>query len=133
MENPEPSAPRAALREWIAIPLLVVGGIFIPVVGWLVGVYLLWTSKIWSRRDKLIGALVFPGGLLPALVVGSIGRHTCAEARPALDHDVPIHCAHPLSVLERTSLVVALVVLIALPIASALHLALRARRAENAS
>jgi hypothetical protein len=56
-------APRAGLNEWLAIPFLLVGGLVIPVLGWFVGVVLLWSSRIWTLRDKLIGTLVLPGGL----------------------------------------------------------------------
>ena len=41
-----------------AIILLLVGGIVIPVVGWLVGALLLWVSQAWTLRDKLIGTLL---------------------------------------------------------------------------
>ena len=41
--------------------MLLLGG-FVFLIGWLVGVVLLWTSKIWTLRDKLIGTLVVPGG-----------------------------------------------------------------------
>jgi hypothetical protein len=53
---------RAARSEIAALVLLLVGGFFLA-VGWLVGLVLLWTSTIWSTRDKIIGTLVFPGGL----------------------------------------------------------------------
>jgi uncharacterized membrane protein len=53
---------RSQWHEIAAMVLLLIGG-FVFVVGWLVGVVLLWTSKIWTLRDKLIGTLVVPGGL----------------------------------------------------------------------
>jgi uncharacterized membrane protein len=53
--------------EIAALVLLLVGGIVLPVVGWLVGVVLLWVSDIWTTRDKLVGTLAVPGGLLPAV------------------------------------------------------------------
>jgi hypothetical protein len=59
---------RSGAREWAAIPLLLVGGVILPVVGWLVGVYLLWTSRVWSTRDKLLGTLVLPGGWIGVTV-----------------------------------------------------------------
>jgi len=34
----------------------------IPVIGWLVGVILLWSSGLWGRSEKLLGTLIFPGG-----------------------------------------------------------------------
>ncbi len=55
--------------EIIAVILLLIGGIVIPVVGWIVGVILLWVSPRWQRREKLIGTLVWPGGLLAALAL----------------------------------------------------------------
>jgi hypothetical protein len=49
---------------------LLLGGIVIPVLGWFIGVVLLWMSPRWTAKDKLLGTLVWPGGLLaPALLV----------------------------------------------------------------
>jgi hypothetical protein len=56
-------------REIVAIVLLLIGGVVIPVLGWAVGVVLLWLSPRWGLRDKLLGTLVWPGGLLAPLVV----------------------------------------------------------------
>lgn len=55
--------------EIFAIVLLLIGGVVIPVLGWAVGVVLLWLSPRWGLRDKLLGTLVWPGGLLAPLVV----------------------------------------------------------------
>lgn len=55
--------------EICAVIFLLIGGIVIPVIGWLVGVALLWVSPRWSRSDKLIGTLVWPGGLLAPVVL----------------------------------------------------------------
>jgi hypothetical protein len=58
---PAPSKPR-----WIdvaAIVLLLIGGLIVPLVGWLVGVVLLWVSNAWNVRDKVIGTVFVPGGL----------------------------------------------------------------------
>ena len=52
-------------RRWVevlAIVLLLVGG-FLGLVGWIVGVVMLWVSDVWTTRDKLIGTLVVPFGL----------------------------------------------------------------------
>ncbi len=54
---------RRGPRETLAIGLLLVGGLLIPVVGWFVGVWMLWTSRAWSRIDKWVGTLLLPGGL----------------------------------------------------------------------
>jgi len=59
---PEPiPTPRRGGLEVAAIILLLIGG-FLFVFGWLVGVVLLWSSRAWTLRDKLIGTLVVPGG-----------------------------------------------------------------------
>jgi hypothetical protein len=54
--------------EIIAILALLIGGIIVPVVGWLVGVVLLWMSPRWKAGDKLLATLVWPGGLLAPVV-----------------------------------------------------------------
>ena len=43
--------------------MLLVGGLIVPIVGWFVGVVLLWVSNAWNVRDKVIGTLFVPGGL----------------------------------------------------------------------
>jgi len=49
---PRPTPGRTPWLEVIAIVLLV-----IPFLGWVLGVVLVWLSRIWSTRDKLAGAL----------------------------------------------------------------------------
>jgi hypothetical protein len=53
------------LNEWWAIALLLIGASLFG-VGWFIGVVLLWSSRVWTLRDKLIGTLVLPGGLAAA-------------------------------------------------------------------
>ena len=53
--QPRPPAPTTPRLEVAAIVLLV-----IPFLGWVVGVVLVWVSRLWTTRDKLIGTL---GGL----------------------------------------------------------------------
>jgi hypothetical protein len=68
-------------QEVAALVLLPIGGVVLPVVGWFVGVVLLWTSQAWSMRDKVIGTLVVPGGLLLplTLLLYSGSTQTCVE------------------------------------------------------
>lgn len=54
--------PPSRTAERFAIVLLLLGGLIVPVVGWLAGVVLLWTSSVWTTRDKLIGTFIVPGG-----------------------------------------------------------------------
>jgi len=43
-------------------------GSLLPVVGWVYGIGTLWISSRFSRRDKIIGSLLFPGGWFGATV-----------------------------------------------------------------
>jgi len=58
-----PSEPRLRVRDAVGLALLPFGAIAFG-VGWLVGVVLLWTSDRWTTREKLLGTLVWPGGVL---------------------------------------------------------------------
>ncbi len=66
-ESPEarlaPEPPRLRATEYGAVVLLLFGA-FLVLVGWLAGVVLLWTSDRWTTRDKWIGTLLWPGGLV---------------------------------------------------------------------
>ena len=42
-------------------------------IGWFIGVALLWRSRLWTTRDKLIVTFVIPGGLAAPLVVSYVG------------------------------------------------------------
>lgn len=83
--EPPPTMPRrSGLHETFAIALLLVGG-FLCVAGWFVGLVLLWTSNVWRLRDKVIGTLLVPGGLLPAFILiafplSTVGARTCVSA-----------------------------------------------------
>ena len=54
--------------EIAAVILLLIGGILAG-IGWVVGVILLWTSPRWHWTDKLLGTLVWPGGLVGILIL----------------------------------------------------------------
>src|SRR5579871_1180796 len=58
--------------EIAAVVLLLIGG-FIFLVGWFVGLVLLWASPRWRWPDKLLGTLVWPGGLAGVAFVGVYG------------------------------------------------------------
>lgn len=63
---------RAGAMEAIAVVSLLFGGLLVPVIGWVFGVALLWASKVWSTRDKLLGTFVVPGGLAAPLFLGAL-------------------------------------------------------------
>ena len=68
-------APRSLFRELLAVLLLTIGSI-VPVVPWLVGVALLWTSDRWRVREKLLATLVWPLGYAPVLFALSVPAST---------------------------------------------------------
>lgn len=63
---PARSGRSVGTREVLALIFLTVGSLLCSVLGWMVGIILLWTSAAWTSREKLIGTLVLPGGLAPA-------------------------------------------------------------------
>jgi hypothetical protein len=62
-EPPSPYGdPSAGKLEIVALIALIV-----PFIGWLIGTVLVFASRVWSRRDKLIGALLL---FLPIVLLG---------------------------------------------------------------
>jgi uncharacterized membrane protein len=59
---------RGTGHEAVAVGMLTVGAVVLPVVGWLVGVLLLWTSRLWTTREKVLGTVLVPGGPATALL-----------------------------------------------------------------
>jgi uncharacterized membrane protein len=68
---------KPGVREVLALILLPIGG-FLWLVGWVVGAVLLGTSSIWTGREKVIGLLVVPGGLLPAFLFLTLPARICS-------------------------------------------------------
>ena len=56
-----PGGRRAGMLEILALLALIV-----PVIGWMIGTILVFASRVWCGRDKLIGALLL---LLPILAL----------------------------------------------------------------
>jgi hypothetical protein len=59
----------------LAVALLVLGGVVVPFVGWFVGVALLWRSPRWTVREKVVGTVIFPGGMLLPLMGQRLTPH----------------------------------------------------------
>jgi uncharacterized membrane protein len=126
MDLKETLEARPGVRETLAISLLLFGGLFF-VVGWFVGLHLLWSSRFWTLREKLIGTFVVPGGLLPALVLVATGSQTCTGGTGQ-----PTTCTPYISPTMRVVIIVGWVALVVLPLASAVFLSWRSGKARVA-
>ena len=113
---------RLGFHEMAAIFLLMFGGLLF-FVGWLGGVFLLWTSDRWTVRDKLIGTLVVPGGYASA-AFALIAVSSTVECSGSPGHMV---CSGGPSALAQVGQIALAVFLLVGPLASAFYLAKRAR------
>lgn len=85
-EELPPVRPRIAARDVFAMVLLLIGGFIVPLLGWILGAAMLWTSTAWRTKDKLIATLLVPGGLLtPGLLLVLLLRSSssCGPASTA--------------------------------------------------
>ena len=125
----QPRVVRSTTMETWAIILLLLGG-FLWGIGWIAGVVLLWSSNLWTTRDKLIGTLLVPGGLAPAffffLIAGS--SEACYSNGPGS----PSHCTGGPLTLGMIFQVAAFAVLVIGPIATAFYLGRRLNKEKQA-
>jgi uncharacterized membrane protein len=128
---------RPAKRAWTdtaAIILLFIGGF--TIVGWFVGVVLLWISDAWNSRDKFIGTLVVPGGLAGALgfvlMLSSVPTSVSCEVTGSGVGPDSSCVSHSSTSGAAGVLILGALVLIA-PIVTAIYLSWRLRRAHLAS
>ena len=117
--------PRMGMQEIFALLLMTIGSVLFPVIGWIIGVALLWGSSAWSRRDKWVGTLLFPGGLATPLFLsfGGIGGYYCFSGDDGREI-----CPGAPSDLERYAYAALIVLALFGTIFSAIYLARRARR-----
>jgi hypothetical protein len=113
---------RRGTHEWAAIFLLLFGG-FLFFVGWIAGLILLWSSRAWNTRDKLIGTLIVPGGLATVLplmfLVGT--TQECTRLNGVLQH-----CTPGPSTIHQILSIALLAFLVLGPICTSVYLARRA-------
>lgn len=143
---PDTLAPRRkrgapGSHESAAIVLLLLGG-FIVGIGWIAGVALLWTSRRWTTRDKLIGTFLPPGGLLTSLgVAAAVGLNAGEMCTSGGEIDaggrfvttVEETCTGGPSTAVQVILVMAYLLIVLVPIATAIYLARRARASAIAT
>jgi hypothetical protein len=72
---------RAGIGLEITAALFLTVGSVLLVVGWLVGVVLVWSSRRWTVGEKLLATLVFPGGPTAALFLAGVasGTNECSS------------------------------------------------------
>lgn len=121
---------KPAKRSWTdpaAIILLLIGGF--TIIGWFVGVVLLWISDTWNTRDKIIGTLVVPGGLAGALGVGlmasSVQGGSCGPVEVTA---APAPCATAAASGGNVVDLILAVLLVGAPIVTAIYLSLKLRQ-----
>jgi HAAS domain-containing protein len=74
---------RSSWQEIAAIVLLPFGGVVIPIAGWFVALYFLWSSPVWTVRDKIGATVMLPGGaLVPLLLIGRSAYFALALLAP---------------------------------------------------
>lgn len=115
---------RGGAMEGIAIGSLLIGGLIVPLLGWVLGVVLLWASGVWNTRDKILGTLLVPGGLMTPLFFGgfAVGVTRC------VDFGGVDNCSEATGVFFRVADVILLVFLVIAPIAVAIYLGRKAFR-----
>lgn len=85
LDDTPPPPPRSYTVERLTIALLLVP-FFLP--GWIVGAILLWGSPVWRREDKILGTLLFPGGILFALPLWLLGNTVLSFVGFPVDFDI---------------------------------------------
>ena len=132
---------RPGFLDIAALVLVLVGGLILPVVGWFVGVALLWASAVWTTRDKLVGTLVVPGGLALPLFLAMFATYdvegSCVEEidpetfAPIPGTEVCTETGGPSEAMQILGPILFVVLLVA-PLATTVYLARRMRRNEVA-
>jgi hypothetical protein len=133
------SMARPGWREWMAVFLLPFGALIVPFLGWVAGVILLWTSRVFTRRDKLIGTFLLPFGVGLSAVwflvtPGQVCEDTSGTAI-VFDGDKITRTARHASATcthVSTLLIPTLIVLFIVPLCTAIYLGVRLRRSGQA-
>jgi hypothetical protein len=118
---------RRGAREWGTIGLLLLGG-FLLGAGWIAGVILLWSSRAWTIRDKVIATLVIPGGLATGVLIGLYATGVPSKRICRGIVGGPQHCTTPAgqSASQHPLGLAVFAILVLAPIATSVYLARRA-------
>jgi len=125
---------RRAWPAWanaLTVAGLLVGGVVLPLFGWIISAVALWLAPTWKPVEKVLGTLILPGGLLGAVYLIAAPSHVgpCNGSAQALPGGGQVitqaQCtgggSHLLALIVLTLLLVA-------PLASASYLAWACRR-----
>ena len=119
--QPRPPRPATPWLEVIALVLLV-----IPFVGWVVGVVLVWLSRLWTTRDKLIGTIAGLSWVVAGL--GTVMTESLHLPVAQSGSDSPVGAPHPEPTGASPIEVFLFVVPFVVPIVAAIYLGFRLRR-----
>lgn len=108
-------------------PWLLLFGGFLFMVGWLFGLILLWQSRIWRIGDKVLGTLIWPGGLAAVVWIGGAATLTAGGATSSVcvsRSGGPMHCTASTASphLPLALGLILLIIVVAAPVVVALRL-----------
>jgi hypothetical protein len=118
--------PKGSGWDVVALIMLLVGGVILPVIGWIIGVVLLWVSETWTSREKLVGTLIVPGGLALPVFILTFGAYSESCGGPV---GGPVTCTGGPSDAAQILGVILVTVLFIAPLATTAFLARRRSRA----
>src|SRR5579859_3856780 len=122
LQLPEPELTRIGLLE--------IGALILTPVFWPIGVILLWTSRGWNVRDKLIGTLVPPGGLFVSLLVlglvAAVPGQMCAGGY-SNGKQITTTCSGGVHGIDALLLGIFLILVVVSPILTGIYMGIRLR------
>jgi uncharacterized membrane protein len=86
---------QARWTDTAAVILLPIGGVILPFFGWVIGLIFLWMSSVWTTKEKILGTLIVPGGLLPALYLTLVPTSIRTCTQYTVDGTTVSECSGP--------------------------------------
>jgi uncharacterized membrane protein len=136
--SPQPKRGKSE-PGWVevgALIMLLIGGLVLPVIGWVIGVILLWTSNIWNTRDKIIGTIFVPGGLGLVILLATLSLSaggSCVQVGDVGSQPTVNTCTDQGTSAGEVLGIGLLIALLLAPIVTTAYLAVRMRRASAAA
>ena len=132
-----PPPPQPRKRDWlevVALVMLLPGSLFLPLLGWIIAIVLVWMSDVWDRRDKWVATLLPPGGLFTTLYVALAVdfSESCSGTESASGRIVETCTGGPTATQRIAGTVLAVLVLV-MPFVTTAYLAWRVRQLRPAA